>query len=236
MVRRKQRFAIGKEWTRGSGKRRLLSFLACVVLIAALVGWIFPVECLGRPAESCPVLFAQDTFVPDHSLDSESQRSTQNDLAVQLFHDTLELIRNNFAGDPPDKQFFDDVLAEIALTMLPHCAESLTRSERCSDSTENCVLEAIRAATARCKLPAAPVILKALKVLLNKLDTNSGLLDPQMLEEVKISTSGTFGGIGLMVAPREGQYVVTGSFDGSPGYRAGIRAGDVVLAIEGEPL
>lgn len=75
-----------------------------------------------------------------------------------------------------------------------------------------------------------------MKILLRNLDPNSALMDANMVKELKISTSGRFGGIGMVVGAKHGDYVVISALDGSPAFRAGIKTGDKVLAIDGEPI
>ena len=57
-----------------------------------------------------------------------------------------------------------------------------------------------------------------------------------MLNELKITASGKFGGVGMVVSNRDGEYVVISCLEESPAYKAGIKAGDSVLAIDGEPI
>ncbi len=40
----------------------------------------------------------------------------------------------------------------------------------------------------------------------------------------------------MVVTPRGGDYVVISPFEGSPAYKAGIKAGDMILEIDGQPL
>lgn len=47
-------------------------------------------------------------------------------------------------------------------------------------------------------------------------------------------SSGSYVGIGVLVEPREDSYVVVTPFDGSPAQAAGVRPGDVIVAVDGE--
>ncbi len=224
---------------KNADKFRPVVVRASAVLIAGLIGWVSPLECSGGLARSAGSGFnrlAQAQLVEHARLAKGTETSSQFASAAELFQETMAMIREHFAGDPPDKTLFDSVLGELTLTMLPHCAAALTLPDQCSENAEQCFLEAIHFSIARCDLEARPVILKALRILLHKLDGNSELLDSQMLQEVKISTSGRFGGIGMLVGIKDGQYTVIASFEGSPAYRAGIRAGDSVLDIDGKPV
>jgi len=88
----------------------------------------------------------------------------------------------------------------------------------------------------RCHYDPDKLSLKALDLLLRDLDPYSTTLDSAMINELKIMASGKFAGVGMVVGFRDGYYVVVAPFDGSPAYRAGIRAGDKLLEIDGTSL
>jgi carboxyl-terminal processing protease len=66
-------------------------------------------------------------------------------------------------------------------------------------------------------------------------DPYTAYLPPADYELGLSDLEGEFDGIGATVAVRDGQLVIVAPFAGSPAERAGIRAGDVILAIDGEP-
>jgi carboxyl-terminal processing protease len=47
-------------------------------------------------------------------------------------------------------------------------------------------------------------------------------------------SSGSYVGVGILVEPRDNSYVVVTPFDGSPAQEAGVRPGDVIVAVNGE--
>lgn len=67
-------------------------------------------------------------------------------------------------------------------------------------------------------------------------DPYARYLDP---EDYKIETSdtleGAFSGIGIVIAIRDEKLTVVSPISGSPAEKAGVKAGDVILAIDGEP-
>ena len=69
-----------------------------------------------------------------------------------------------------------------------------------------------------------------------RLDPHSHFLDAAEYEAMRISTSGQYSGVGLEVAEQDGRVVVVSPIQGSPAERVGIRAGDVLLAIDGKDL
>src|SRR5512134_2824326 len=78
--------------------------------------------------------------------------------------------------------------------------------------------------------------LAAVDGMVASLDPHSAFLDPAEYEAMRISTSGHYSGIGLEVAEREGRIAVVTPIEGSPAARAGIRAGDILLEIDGRTV
>lgn len=67
-------------------------------------------------------------------------------------------------------------------------------------------------------------------------DPNSSFLPASEFEDFRIRTEGAYGGVGLEVIPRDGWVTVVTPLPGSPGTRAGIRAGDQIVAVDGQTV
>lgn len=77
----------------------------------------------------------------------------------------------------------------------------------------------------------------ALRGLLSDLDPHSAYLDKDEAEALLDDTRGEYVGIGVETERRpDDTLLVVAPIDGTPAHRAGIRAGDVIVAINGEPL
>jgi carboxyl-terminal processing protease len=75
----------------------------------------------------------------------------------------------------------------------------------------------------------------AVNGMLGTLDPHSVLLDPESAREMDISTSGKFGGIGIVIGMRKGNLTVINLISKStPAARAGLKAGDHIVKINGE--
>jgi carboxyl-terminal processing protease len=78
----------------------------------------------------------------------------------------------------------------------------------------------------------------ALRGMTQPLDPYSQFLTPDEREELSIDTSGKFGGLGIVIEKplgKMGPIVVVTPFLGTPASKAGIRPGDRIVEIEGEP-
>jgi carboxyl-terminal processing protease len=72
----------------------------------------------------------------------------------------------------------------------------------------------------------------AIRGMVSSLDPYSAYLDGDEYDEVKISSSGQYSGVGIEVSMEDGQVVVVAPFEGSPAAEAGIRSGDVIATID----
>lgn len=75
----------------------------------------------------------------------------------------------------------------------------------------------------------------AIKGMLSKLDPHSSFIAPSDLEKFQGSIENEFGGIGITCSTESGELVVTTPLYGTPAYRAGIRGGDKITDIDGQP-
>lgn len=71
--------------------------------------------------------------------------------------------------------------------------------------------------------------------MLSTLDPHSLLLDPQTYNEMKMSTSGRFGGLGIVIGIRKNSLTVIRPMKDTPAWEAGVRRGDRIVRIEKEP-
>ncbi len=73
----------------------------------------------------------------------------------------------------------------------------------------------------------------AIEGLLEELgDEHTHFMTPDDVDAMSVDTSGSFGGIGVVVSTRNGALTVIAPMGGGPGQRAGILAGDVITAID----
>jgi carboxyl-terminal processing protease len=76
----------------------------------------------------------------------------------------------------------------------------------------------------------------ALRGLVNGLDPYSSYLDAEEYADLRVSTAGTYAGIGIEVSTADRALRVVRPFRDSPAAAAGIQSGDLIAAIDGTPV
>jgi len=76
----------------------------------------------------------------------------------------------------------------------------------------------------------------AIKGMLAGLDPHSAYLDEHSFSDLRVSTSGEFGGVGLEVGAEDGLVKVITAIDDTPAQKAGIEAGDLIIKLDNQPI
>ena len=79
------------------------------------------------------------------------------------------------------------------------------------------------------------LLLGALKGMLQALDPHSSMLTSEEFREMKETTSGEFFGIGIEITSEGNQLTVVTPIEDTPAYKAGLKPGDYILAIDDQP-
>ena len=80
------------------------------------------------------------------------------------------------------------------------------------------------------------LIRAAINGMLTSLDPHSSYLPPNDFDQMKVQTRGEFGGLGIEVTQDEGYVKVVSPIDDTPAFRAGIKSGDLITAVDGQSL
>ncbi|PYV91762.1 MAG: S41 family peptidase [Acidobacteria bacterium] len=75
----------------------------------------------------------------------------------------------------------------------------------------------------------------AIPGMLHVLDPHSNFFDPKAYSLLREDQRGKYYGVGMTVGPRNNKVIVIAPFVGTPAYRAGIRPGDIIVAVDGKP-
>jgi carboxyl-terminal processing protease len=77
------------------------------------------------------------------------------------------------------------------------------------------------------------LIESAVRGMITDLDPHSQFLDADEYDEIRVSTTGNYSGVGLEVDIDDGIVSVVAPIEGAPAERAGIKSGDIIFSIDG---
>ncbi len=76
----------------------------------------------------------------------------------------------------------------------------------------------------------------AIRGMLAGLDPHSSYLDAKSFDDLQVSTTGEFGGLGLEVGMENGFIKIIAPIDGTPAEKAGLESGDLIIKLDGKPV
>ncbi len=85
------------------------------------------------------------------------------------------------------------------------------------------------------EVPYKDLVYASIHGMLRTLDPHSSFLTPEAYDNMRERQQGSFYGLGILVSKRSGELTVISPIEGTPAWRLGLRAGDVISTIEGEP-
>ena len=80
------------------------------------------------------------------------------------------------------------------------------------------------------------LIESAINGMLTSLDPHSTYLPPKEFKDMQIQNRGEFGGLGIEVTMEDGYVKVVTPIDDTPAFKAGVQAGDLIVALDGETV
>jgi carboxyl-terminal processing protease len=84
------------------------------------------------------------------------------------------------------------------------------------------------------EVKAEKIIEGALRGMMLALDPYSQFLDRDAYNEIKVESRGRYGGLGLVITVRDGLLTVISPMEDTPAWKAGVKAQDVIVKIDGE--
>lgn len=82
----------------------------------------------------------------------------------------------------------------------------------------------------------ANLVEAAINGMLRSLDPHSSYLNPETYRDMQVQTRGEFGGLGIEVTMENGLVKVVSPIDDTPASKAGIKSGDFITHLDGEPI
>lgn len=82
----------------------------------------------------------------------------------------------------------------------------------------------------------AELLKNAIRGMLEGLDPHSSYLDADAFEDMNITTSGQFGGLGIEVTMQDGFVRVVTPLDDTPAKAAGMEPGDIIIRLDDKPV
>ena len=85
-------------------------------------------------------------------------------------------------------------------------------------------------------VPDSKLFEMAVQGMLSGLDPHSVFLEEKAYDSLQENTQGEFSGLGIEIGQERGYITIIAPIDGSPAEAAGLKAGDVILKIDGESI
>jgi carboxyl-terminal processing protease len=76
----------------------------------------------------------------------------------------------------------------------------------------------------------------ALNGMLSGLDAHSSYMNAKAFKDMQVQTKGSFGGLGIEVTEEKGLIKVVTPIDDTPAFRAGVKPGDIITALDGKTV
>jgi len=75
----------------------------------------------------------------------------------------------------------------------------------------------------------------AINGMIKALDPHSAFMNEEMYKELEVETKGSFGGIGIEITVQKDVLTVVSPIEDTPAFLAGVKAGDQIIKIDGQP-
>ena len=72
--------------------------------------------------------------------------------------------------------------------------------------------------------------------MLESLDPYTNYIPESEIEDYRFMTTGQYGGIGALIGQRNNEVIITDPYEGFPAQKADLRAGDVIIALDGKSI
>lgn len=115
-----------------------------------------------------------------------------------------------------------EIKKETAEEPEPSRLESYTKLQKVIAAVELLYVDDIK---------LSKIVDKSIAGLLHELDAHSSMLNKESYKQMQVETKGEFGGLGIVIGQRDGALTIISPIDDTPAYKAGVKAGDIILKI-----
>jgi carboxyl-terminal processing protease len=84
------------------------------------------------------------------------------------------------------------------------------------------------------EINSGDLVKTAIDAMLAKLDPYTNFYPESDMEDVKLQLLGQYGGIGALIHYNNGVVYISEPYEGLPAYKAGVKAGDAIISVDGE--
>ena len=84
------------------------------------------------------------------------------------------------------------------------------------------------------EINSGDLVKTAIDAMLAKLDPYTNFYPESEMEDVKLQLLGQYGGIGALIHYKDGVVYISEPYEDLPAYKAGIKAGDAIISVDGE--
>lgn len=77
------------------------------------------------------------------------------------------------------------------------------------------------------------VVLTGINSMLSSLDPYTVYMPEEMNDDLKMMTTGEYAGIGALIMQKDGRVVISEPYEGMPAHKNDLRAGDIILEVDG---
>lgn len=143
-------------------------------------------------------------------------------LYLTLFFLSINSVAEDALDDvnPSPKQSYNSQITSETIDSLSMFAEAMESIKKgyVRDITDKELIEA------------------ALGGMFTSLDPHSNYFTKEQYKDLIISTTGSFGGLGIEVTMENGMVKIISPIDDTPADKAGLKSGDIIFAVDNEPL
>lgn len=86
------------------------------------------------------------------------------------------------------------------------------------------------------EIKPSEIIKKSIDAMLSSLDPYTVFIPESQMEDFRFMTTGQYGGVGALIQERDGEIMITETYEGYPAQKNNLNPGDILLEIDGKSI